>query len=385
MRRLRRQPRRGRGARGGGSNRRELARRVRRRARHPRHAWIMVPAGEITESTVQRPRSAPDQATRSSTAATPTTGTTSAGLPSSPQRGIRYVDCGTSGGVFGLDRGFCLMVGGRDDAFAELEPIFASLAPGIAAAERTPGRERRAGAGGARLSPLRARGGRALREDGAQRDRVRDDGRPRGGIEHPSRCRRRPPPAGRGRRDGAARPSRVLSYTLDLPAIAEVWRRGQRRRIVAARPDCRGAPGVARPRRTSPGAYPTRARAAGRRSRRSRRACPPTCSPRRSTHASTRARRGRLREPDTLGDAQAVRRPPGEAGRRADDRRGRRGAWTRACRASATASGRELAEIRRGQHASRLRRDRPASTSTSRGPPAFGTPSHAPAPMFVTR
>ena len=56
-------------------------------------------------------------------------------------QGIRYVDCGTSGGVFGLERGFCLMVGGPDDAFAELEPIFASLAPGVEAAERTPGRD----------------------------------------------------------------------------------------------------------------------------------------------------------------------------------------------------------------------------------------------------
>ena len=41
--------------------------------------------------------------------------------------------------MFGLDRGFCLMVGGPDDAFAEVEPIFATLAPGIDAAERTPG------------------------------------------------------------------------------------------------------------------------------------------------------------------------------------------------------------------------------------------------------
>ena len=79
-------------------------------------------------------------ATRSSTAATRTTGTTSAARPSS-HRGIRYVDCGTSGGVFGLERGYCLMVGGPDDAFAELEPIFASLAPGVETAERTPGRD----------------------------------------------------------------------------------------------------------------------------------------------------------------------------------------------------------------------------------------------------
>lgn len=55
-------------------------------------------------------------------------------------RGIHYLDCGTSGGIFGLERGFCLMVGGDEGAFRRLEPIFASLAPGIEAASRTPGR-----------------------------------------------------------------------------------------------------------------------------------------------------------------------------------------------------------------------------------------------------
>jgi 6-phosphogluconate dehydrogenase len=55
--------------------------------------------------------------------------------------GIHYVDVGTSGGVFGLDRGFCLMIGGEPDVITRLDPIFATLAPGIDAAGRTPGRE----------------------------------------------------------------------------------------------------------------------------------------------------------------------------------------------------------------------------------------------------
>ncbi len=107
----------------------------------PRRAWVMVPAGEITESTVNELASRlgsddiiidggnsyyRDDIRRAAELA---------------EQGIRYIDCGTSGGVFGLERGFCLMVGGPDDAFAELEPIFASLAPGVAAAERTPGRD----------------------------------------------------------------------------------------------------------------------------------------------------------------------------------------------------------------------------------------------------
>jgi 6-phosphogluconate dehydrogenase len=56
------------------------------------------------------------------------------------ERGIHYVDVGTSGGVFGLERGFCLMIGGEPDVVARLEPLFATIAPGVDAAPRTPGR-----------------------------------------------------------------------------------------------------------------------------------------------------------------------------------------------------------------------------------------------------
>jgi len=57
------------------------------------------------------------------------------------QRGLHYVDMGTSGGVFGLERGYCLMVGGDEAAFTRLEPLLADLAPGVDSAPRTPGRE----------------------------------------------------------------------------------------------------------------------------------------------------------------------------------------------------------------------------------------------------
>jgi 6-phosphogluconate dehydrogenase len=55
-------------------------------------------------------------------------------------RGIEYVDCGTSGGVWGAERGYCLMIGGSDAAVARLTPIFEALAPGVEGAPRTPGR-----------------------------------------------------------------------------------------------------------------------------------------------------------------------------------------------------------------------------------------------------
>ena len=54
-------------------------------------------------------------------------------------KGIHYVDVGTSGGVFGLDRGFCLMIGGEDAIVTHLDPIFRTIAPGVDAAPRTPG------------------------------------------------------------------------------------------------------------------------------------------------------------------------------------------------------------------------------------------------------
>jgi 6-phosphogluconate dehydrogenase len=61
------------------------------------------------------------------------------------ERGIEYLDVGTSGGVWGLERGFCLMIGGEETVVRRLDPVFAALAPGLDAAPRTPGR---AGSGG---------------------------------------------------------------------------------------------------------------------------------------------------------------------------------------------------------------------------------------------
>jgi 6-phosphogluconate dehydrogenase len=60
-------------------------------------------------------------------------------------RGLHYVDVGTSGGVWGIERGFCLMIGGEPAAVKRLDPIFASLAPGLGTIPRTPGREKLGG------------------------------------------------------------------------------------------------------------------------------------------------------------------------------------------------------------------------------------------------
>lgn len=58
---------------------------------------------------------------------------------------INYVDCGTSGGVWGLERGYCLMIGGETEVVTRLDPIFKTIAPGAGSAEPTPGRTGRDG------------------------------------------------------------------------------------------------------------------------------------------------------------------------------------------------------------------------------------------------
>ena len=124
-----------------------------------------------------------------------------------------------------------------------------------------------------RLPALRPERGRPLREDGPQRDRVRDDGRLRRGPQHPQERERRQGRARSGRGDRAARAARVLPVR-PRPAGG---RRGmaarQRDRLLAARPDRRGDAGIAPTSPTSAAASPTRARVAGPRSPRSTRAC----------------------------------------------------------------------------------------------------------------
>jgi 6-phosphogluconate dehydrogenase len=107
----------------------------------PRAAWVMVPAGHITESTVN------DLASRMEEGDAIIDGGNSYyrdDIRRSQElsgKGIDYIDCGTSGGVFGLERGYCLMIGGPDGAVQRLDPIFATIAPGVDSAERTPGRD----------------------------------------------------------------------------------------------------------------------------------------------------------------------------------------------------------------------------------------------------
>jgi 6-phosphogluconate dehydrogenase len=105
--------------------------------------WVMLPAGDPTETTV-------DELSRlAESGAVIIDGGNSfykddiRRAKSLAERGIDYVDVGTSGGVWGVERGFCLMIGGRDETIRRLDPIFDALAPGIGEIARTPGRDGR--------------------------------------------------------------------------------------------------------------------------------------------------------------------------------------------------------------------------------------------------
>ena len=107
----------------------------------PRAAWIMVPAGEITESTVSDVAAVLEEGDAIIDGGNSYYRDDIRRAAEVGEKGIDYLDCGTSGGVFGLERGYCLMIGGPDEAFARIEPIFSTLAPGLDAAPRTVGRE----------------------------------------------------------------------------------------------------------------------------------------------------------------------------------------------------------------------------------------------------
>jgi 6-phosphogluconate dehydrogenase len=139
---------------------------------------------------------------------------------------LHYVDTGTSGGVWGLDRGYCLMIGGPDEAVARLDPVFASLAPGVDSAARTPGRE----------------GDPAPAEQGYLHCGQSGAGHfvkmVHNGIEYGVMAAYaeglnilRNANAGKAEREVDAETAPLenpeyYQYDLDLPEVAEVWRRG---------------------------------------------------------------------------------------------------------------------------------------------------------------
>ena len=141
-------------------------------------------------------------------------------------RGIHYVDVGTSGGVFGLERGFCLMVGGEADVVSHLGPLFATIAPGVGAAERTPGRTGDPSPeeqGWLHCGPSGAGHFVKMVHNGIEYGVMAAFAEGLGILRRAN--------AGKEDREADAETAPLANpefyqYDIDIPAVAEVWRRG---------------------------------------------------------------------------------------------------------------------------------------------------------------
>jgi 6-phosphogluconate dehydrogenase len=111
----------------------------------PRAVWIMVPAGEATEKTVNDLSAAMEAGDTIIDGGNSYFKDDVRRAKTLTEKGINYVDVGTSGGVWGLDRGYCMMIGGPEETVRRLDPIFKTLAPGPGDIVRTPGREKLTG------------------------------------------------------------------------------------------------------------------------------------------------------------------------------------------------------------------------------------------------
>jgi 6-phosphogluconate dehydrogenase len=192
----------------------------------PRAVWVMVPAGEITERAISELAGllSPGDAVIDG-------GNTRyhddiRRAKELSERGLHYVDCGTSGGVFGLERGFCLMIGGEDNVVARLAPIFTSLAPGLGTIERTPGRSGDAAPeelGWLHCGPAGAGHFVKMVHNGIEYGLMAAYAEGLNVLHHAN--------AGAVERDADAETApldqpELYRYDLDLAAVAEVWRRG---------------------------------------------------------------------------------------------------------------------------------------------------------------
>ncbi|MDT5351381.1 MAG: 6-phosphogluconate dehydrogenase [Mycobacterium sp.] len=106
----------------------------------PRLVWVMVPAGDITSGVIDELADTLDAGDIVIDGGNSYYRDDRKRSKMLSEKGIHLLDCGTSGGVWGRERGYCLMIGGDQEAFDHAEPIFATIAPGVNAAARTPGR-----------------------------------------------------------------------------------------------------------------------------------------------------------------------------------------------------------------------------------------------------
>ena len=195
------------------------------RLEKPRAAWVMVPAA-LTGATVEKLARQMEPGDIVIDGGNSFYRDDVARARELAQQRIHYVDVGTSGGVFGLERGFCLMIGGESGVVEHLDPIFRSLAPGVEAAVRTPGLEGEpstaehgylhCGPSGAGHFVKMVHNGieyglMAAYAEGLNVLHKANVGK----HEHEASAESTP-----------LREPRYYQYDLDIPAVAEVWRRG---------------------------------------------------------------------------------------------------------------------------------------------------------------
>ena len=191
----------------------------------PRTAWVMVPAA-FTGSTVEAIGarfSADDVIIDGGNSSYRDDISRAAALR---ERDVHYVDVGTSGGVFGLDRGFCLMIGGEDHVVARLEPIFRTIAPGVESAARTPGNTGEptsAEQGYLHCGPNGAGHFVKMVHNGIEYGIMAAYAEGLNVLHHANAG------AQAQTHDAETTPLRdpaLYRYDIDIPAVAEVWRRG---------------------------------------------------------------------------------------------------------------------------------------------------------------
>ena len=114
-----------------------------RQLEKPRAVWVMLPAGAITHNTIVELSDLLEAQDILIDGGNSFFHDDVAHAEMLQEKRIRYLDVGTSGGIWGLERGYCMMIGGDKEAFEHLDPIFKTLAPGIGKIDRTPSREGR--------------------------------------------------------------------------------------------------------------------------------------------------------------------------------------------------------------------------------------------------
>jgi 6-phosphogluconate dehydrogenase len=192
----------------------------------PRNVWIMVPAGAITEAVVHELGGLLDRGDTMIDGGNSYYRDDIRRSESLRPQGVHYVDCGTSGGVWGLDRGYSLMIGGDDEAVNRLDPIWASVAPGVDSAPRT---AERTGAllpgeaGWLHCGPSGAGHFVKMVHNGIEYGLMAAYAEGLNILKHAD--------TGLRQREADAETAPLehpeyYQYSFDLPAITEVWRRG---------------------------------------------------------------------------------------------------------------------------------------------------------------